>query len=114
MKTKDSAVHRPSNRQTTLDRGKSPAERTTRNGPDCKKEMEGHAVMHVTLVGAFNPLVPSAGGSRSYVESLATFLRARGVPHSVIVSGPMYQREGNWCVLPVRKGHSSAHFLATL
>lgn len=70
--------------------------------------------MHVTLVGAFNPLVPSAGGSRSYVESLATFLRARGVPHSVIVSGPMYQREGNWCVLPVRKGYSSAQFLAAL
>lgn len=69
---------------------------------------------HVTLIAGFDRLVPSAGGTRSYVEGLERYLEARNIPHLVISPGACYSREGPWLTIPVPSIGSSASVVASL
>ncbi len=70
--------------------------------------------MHVTLVARFEPDKPSAGGTRSYVESLAGFLLEAGVPHTVVVASDTQASHRGHVAVRVRRGGSSLHYLAAL
>jgi len=70
--------------------------------------------MKVTLVGGFSPDVASAGGVRSYVESLSRYLESVGIPRVTVVSGKTLRTGGERCSVPVRKVGSTAHWLAAL
>lgn len=70
--------------------------------------------MHVTLVGGFDPDSPSAGGVRAYVDSLGRVLDLAGVPHMTILSGNRLRISERSCTVPVKKGQSTIHLLASL
>ncbi len=70
--------------------------------------------MHITLVGGYDPRVPSAGGTRTYVESVHSFLAKRGVPHSVVVLGSADGLDASYCAVPVRNSRSTANVVLSL
>src|SRR5712691_11418779 len=70
--------------------------------------------MHVTLVSGFDASAPSAGGTRSHVEALATVLRKQGIPHLLLTAARRWEVRNGWCGLPVRRPNSSFHFQAAL
>jgi glycosyltransferase involved in cell wall biosynthesis len=70
--------------------------------------------MKVTLLSGLSPEVESAGGIRSYVESLSRYLRNVGIPCLNIVSGSAQRIGDEWCSIRVRKFGSTAHWLAAL
>lgn len=70
--------------------------------------------LHITLLGGFDRRLPSAGGVRSYVESLERFLDSVGVPHLTVLSGPEWDVGEDWCTVPVIRSGSTAHMQASM
>lgn len=70
--------------------------------------------MHVTLVAGFGSDVASAGGTRSYVESLSRYLERSGIAHMMITAGHDLRISENRCTLPVKRYGSTSRWLASL
>lgn len=70
--------------------------------------------MHVTLVSGFDLSVPSAGGTRSYVEALREYLSSKGIAHLLVSAGRRTERFDWSYRIRVPRPGSSVHFLCAL
>jgi len=70
--------------------------------------------MHVTLVAGFDASTPSASGTRSHVEALASLLLKSQIPHLLVTGARRWHLQDDWCGLPVRRPNSAFHFQAAL
>ena len=70
--------------------------------------------MHITLVSGFDRSLPSAGGTRTHVEALASFLSRSQIPHLVVTAARRWEVGNGWCGLPVHRPNSTLHFQAAL
>ncbi len=70
--------------------------------------------MHVTLVGGYDDRVPSSGGVRPYVDSVARYLEGAGIPHLEVVSSGKLEFGIHRLAFPVRKPRSTLNFIGSL